>query len=388
MSILLNNWIGPILGFVVGLIPLIILHEFGHFLMARVFGVWAREFGIGYPPRITKLFRWRETVFTLNWLPIGGFVRLEGEELFEEPGETEDSEHDQRDQRDQREAEDSDQEAWEAHSLYAKSPAERTVIYLGGPLMNLISAWVIGVLLFLTGYPTPTGQVVIREVAPNSPAAQANIQEGDIVLAIQGEPVEGTEDLIELTQENLGTPTEMKLQYDGETRTVTLVPRTDPPENQGAMGVIISEDVDISRYPLGRAVVEGTRYVGAIAGVTVLAPIYIIRGVIPLSQGRPVGIIGISQITHRSIETSIETGALFPFLNILIMISVGLGIFNLLPIPALDGGRILFALVEKVRGKRLTPELEERIHIIAFVLMLALVVFITALDIISPVPMP
>ncbi len=383
MSILadgISNGLGTILGFIVGLIPLILVHEFGHFVMAKLTGTWAREFGIGYPPRILKLFRWRETDFTLNWLPLGGFVRLEGEQTFaEEEKET---------------AEPSPEELAEKaeafkHSLYAKSPGQRILLYLGGPLMNMIAALVLATLVFTTGI--PTARVVIDQVAPSSPAAEATIQVNDIIVAINGEKVEGTGDVSLLAQKSLGEPTELTLERDGQTVTVSLVPRANPPEGQGAMGIVISgveNRADLKRYPVGKAFVYGTRYVGRIVGVSVMLPVYIIRGLIPIEQARPVGIIGISQITQRSVEDSIASGAVYPFLNIVILISVSLGIFNLLPIPALDGGRILFAIVEKVRRKPLTPALEERIHTVTFLILIAVFIFITILDIVAPVALP
>ncbi|HOU15199.1 MAG TPA: M50 family metallopeptidase [Anaerolineae bacterium] len=383
MSILadgISNGLGMILGFIVGLIPLILVHEFGHFVMAKLTGVWAREFGVGYPPRIVKLFRWRETDFTLNWLPLGGFVRLEGEQTFaEEEKDTEEASP---------EASAEKEEAFK-HSLYAKSPEKRILIYLGGPLMNIIAALVLATLVFTTGI--PTARVVIDEVAPASPAAEAHIQANDIIVAINGEKVEGTGDVSLFTQKSLGEPTELTLERDGQTLTVSLVPRANPPEGQGAMGIVISgveNRENLKRYPVGEALVYGTRYVGRIVGVSVMLPVYIIRGLIPIEQARPVGIIGISQITQRSVEDSVSSGAVYPFLNVVILISVSLGIFNLLPIPALDGGRILFAIVEKVRRRPLTPVLEERIHTVTFLILIAVFIFITILDIVAPVALP
>jgi regulator of sigma E protease len=370
-----------IVGFLVCLIPLIVVHEIGHFVMARWIGVWAREFGIGYPPRITKLFKWRETEFTLNWLPLGGFVRLEGEQTFAEEKD-----------------EDTDGEASPAvltekeeayrHSLYAQPPGKRILLYLGGPLMNLLAAWVLATLLFTSGL--PIARVVINEIAPESPAAEANLQVGDTIVAINGEAVESTSDVALYVQQTLGEPTEILLERDGQSLAVSLTPRADPPAGQGAMGVLIS-GVDSGRlkhYPLGEAFVYGSRYLGQIVGVTVLFPVYVIRGLIPIEQARPVGVIGISQIAQRSVEDSISTGAAYPILNILILVSVSLGIFNLLPIPALDGGRILFAIVEKIRHKPLTPALEERIHMVTLMLLVVLFVVITILDIVAPIQLP
>ncbi len=381
MSILSNSFFGPVLGFLLALIPLIILHEIGHFVMARLTGVWAKEFGIGYPPRITKLFQWRETEFTLNWLPLGGFVRMEGEEIFREE-ETDPEEE-------KTPAQLAKEEEARQHSLYAKPVGTRILISLGGPLMNLVTAWVFAVVLFLTGIPGMN--VSITEIAPNSPAAEAGLQVGDKIVAIDGQEVEAPTDVQVYSQENPGTPIEMTLEREEEMLKVSLTPRVDPPEGEGAMGIAIygeEKPGSIKRYPIGQAVTYGTRYLAMMAGTTIILPIWIIRGMIPLEQARPVGVVGISQIAQRSVEDSITVGAPYPFMNILILLSISLGIFNLLPIPALDGGRILFAVIEKIRRKPLTPEVEERIHMVAFALLLILFLFITVLDIVAPVPIP
>lgn len=377
MSIM-SGWIGTILGFILALIPLIIVHEFGHFVMARLMGVWANEFGIGLPPRMLKLFKWRETEFTLNWLPLGGFVRLEGEEP---PGTVTSTEAP--------EADPSAAEERRAHSLYSKSPLRRILIYLGGPLMNILAAWVIAVLIFNTGL--PAFQIGIGDTAPGSPAEQAGILPGDIIATVDGVEIETMDDVTEIISRNLGRPVTLGLLRDGEPVEITLTPRVDPPEGQGAMGVIITGVQIPGRlqyYSFGDSLVYGTRLFVQTMGITVLLPVYIVRMRIPLADARPVGVIGISQIAQDSVESSISVGAAYPFLQVLILLSVSLGVFNLLPIPALDGGRILFSLIEKVRGKRLPPHIEERIHQITYAALLLLFVFITVLDIVAPVQLP
>ena len=375
----LSNGLGMIMGFLVCLIPLIIVHELGHFIMARLIGVWAREFGIGYPPRIIKLFRWRETDFTLNWLPFGGFTRLEGEQTFAEDEDTDEEVSP---------AVLAEREEAYRHSLYAQPPGKRIWLYLGGPLMNLLTAWALATLLFATGI--PVARVVISEIAPESPAEAANLQAGDIIVAINGEQVESGDDVSTLVQQTLGEPTEIQVERAGQPVTVSLTPRANPPKGQGAMGVMIGEVASgkLQRFPLGEAFVYGSRYLGNIVHATVFFPAYVIRGLIPIEQARPIGIIGISQIAQQSVEASISVGAAYPILNILILVSVSLGIFNLLPIPALDGGRIFFALVEMVGHKSLTPALEERIHIITLAMLGVLFVLITILDIVAPIQLP
>ena len=362
--------LGPVFGFIVGLIPLVIIHEFGHLIMAKIMGVWAREFGIGYPPRLFRMFNWGETEFTLNWIPFGGFVRMEGESTFAEDKMAVDPEV-------------------VAHSLYTKKPWKRILIYLGGPAMNLITAWLIAVLIFTSGIPGL--QTVITDVVPDSPAAGADLRIGDALVAVNGTEVEGSVELQRAIETVKGQEALITVQRDGEELSVTLTPRENPPEGEGSMGILIMDQEvagSLKRYSLPEAVVYGTRYFGNLASMTVMLPVYIVRMGIPFEQARPVGVIGISQIAEQSVNQSIEQAAPYPYLSLLVMLSISLGIFNLLPIPALDGGRILFSLIEAIRGKALTPALEERIHMIAFAAMLVLFVGITLLDIFMPVPLP
>jgi regulator of sigma E protease len=169
---------------------------------------------------------------------------------------------------------------------------------------------------------------------------------------------------------------------------VVITPRVSPPEGQGALGIMIStQEVagTLKHYPVAQAVANGSSYFARVAVTTVMLPVYVVRLGIPFEQARPVGVIGISQIADQGVTQSIEQSAPYPFLNVLMLLSISLGIFNLLPIPALDGGRILFSLIEALRGKALTPALEERIHLVAMVVMVALFVVITVLDIVMPV---
>lgn len=370
----MGNIVGPIIGFLVGLIPLILIHEFGHLLTGKLMGVWAPEFGIGYPPRIVKLFRWKETDFTLNWIPFGGFTRFEGETTFAEEDDSADSASLAR-----------KQEAKE-HSLYSKTPWQRIFVYLGGPFSNLLTAWLMAILIFMTG--VPQYQAVVGSVNEASPAAVAGFQEGDLVTKVNGQPVGNAEDLQSLIQANVGEPTTFTVKRGDETLTITLTPRVNPPAGEGAIGIGIGNqpaDTGLKRLPLGESVVQGTLHFAEMTVTTVMLPVIVIRQGIPFEQARPVGVVGISQIAEYSVNQSIQQNALYPFLNVLVLLSISLGVFNLLPIPALDGGRILFSLIEAIRGRALTPELEERIHMIALLVMVVLFVAVTILDIVMPV---
>ncbi len=388
-SLLSNSIGGSLIAFLVALVPLIIIHELGHFIAARLSGVWVREFGIGYPPRMLKLFRWKETEFTLNWLPLGGFARMEGEGFMGEsptdPANTDQS------------PKASDKKRAEAlqHSLYTASPGKRLKIYVSGPLMNLLTAWMLCILLFTTG--VPAAQVVISAIAPNSPAEEAGLKEGDVIVTIDDHVMEGIPDVTDYIQKHKGEQIELTIERNGsqedntQTQQVHLVPRVNPPEGEGAMGVGIYGQLvpeRQTRYSLSRSLKFGTEYMFTIVGATIFIPVNLIQGIVSIKDARPVGIIGISQIAQRSVENSLYVGSLYPLFNIMIVISVSLGIFNLLPIPALDGGRILLTLIEMIRGAPLTPAIQERIHQVALLLLLALFFVITAMDILYPVELP
>ncbi len=373
-----------VIGFVVALVPLIALHEIGHMFMAKWLGVWVKEFGIGLPPRIIKLFQWQETEFTLNWLPLGGFARMEGEEALlaaDEPEEATPTAADLIAMEESRK-----------HSLYAKSPYQRILIYLGGPLMNLLTAWVLAILLFTTGTPIIDEMLVrIMQVAPQSPAAEANLQADDIILAINGEQGLDIEEVIARTQQHLGQEMTLTVGRGDAELTVSLTPRTDPPANEGSMGVMLQGEptaYHIEPLPIGQALLRGSQTFFFITMKTIWMPVELVQGLIPAAAARPVGIINISRIAYQSIEQSFTQGTLIPILNLLILVSISLGIFNLLPIPALDGGRILFTVIELLRKEPLSPRLQERIHQVALSILLLIFAVITVLDLLHPVNLP
>lgn len=255
--------------------------------------------------------------------------------------------------------------------------------------MNLLAAWVIAVLVFMTGIPAT--RVAIDGTAAGSPAEAAGMQSGDVIVAIDGTEIETLEDVSAAVDSKLEQPVVITLEREGAALDVTLTPRSAPPEGEGAMGVsIVAVEApgELQRYSLGESLKYGTNYMGRAMGVTLMLPFYIVRMRIPLAEARPVGVIGISQLAQGSMESSVSVGSAYPFLQVVLLLSLSLGIFNLLPIPALDGGRIVFALIEKVRGKKLPARVEERIHQVTYAILLVIFVVITVLDVVSPVPMP
>jgi regulator of sigma E protease len=223
----------------------------------------------------------------------------------------------------------------------------------------------------------------------------------DFIVAFNNEPVATVEQLQQLTQANLGEEVTITLLRDGETTDITLVPRVDPPEGQGAMGIVIQAafhdtgaGVIYQEGPEQRAVVsrsfgDSVRYsvdtMGWVVGNIIRLPSELIRGRLSAEEARPVSIVGISQMGGVLLDQSIQEDQPVFILNFIALISVALGLTNLLPIPALDGGRILFVLIEIVRGRPIAPEREGLVHLVGLVLLLSVTVVFILNDLFNPI---
>jgi len=342
---------------------MIFLHEFGHFLMARFNKIDVEEFGFGYPPRMAKLFVRKGTLFSLNWIPFGGFTKMKGE-----TGDT-----------------------LEPGSFAAAKPWRRLSVLLGGPFMNLLLGVIIIAFIFTqTGTPD-TKRVSIEGIAPNSPAAQAGLQVGDIFESIGGVPITGMNQLSQIIAGSLGKPVEVIVLENGATKTVTITPRANPPQGEGALGVVISNPlVPTSIFSAIPQAVVTTLDQGK---QLILLPYQLISGQISSQQGRVVSVVGIYDIYSQIQSQGQASGASrqYVILNILSFfgtISIALGYTNLLPIPALDGGRILFLLPELLFKKKVKPEVENAIHFIGFALLMVLMVVLVINDIVNPIVIP
>ena len=348
----------PVLGF------LIFIHELGHFMAARWMGVRVLEFGFGYPPRMVKLFERDGVEYTLNWLPFGGFVRMAGEDGDES----------------------------DPHALPNVAPWRRIIVMLAGPFMNLVTAVVIFAILMMAGIPTLTGDpdalpVQITAVAPDSPAQQAGLQAGDVILSIDGEPVVGLQAVIDKVSAGAGREISMVVRRGEEEVTVSLRPRLpeEIPAGQGATGVQIQpyagdEGIKIVRYGPVEALIGGAQQTWDMIKLMVAGLAQLLHGLVspsvPTPEGGVGGLVAIGRITAEVAQQGWRD-----LLTLTAFLSINLGILNLLPIPALDGGRILFALAEWISRRRIPPEKEALIHMTGFVILVGLMVVITFMDI-------
>ncbi|NMB55652.1 MAG: site-2 protease family protein [Leptolinea sp.] len=354
-----------ILEFIIAFGLLLFLHEFGHFLTARLFGVEVEEFGFGFPPRMVRLFTWKGTDFTLNWIPFGAFVRPKGENDPEVPG-----------------------------GLAAANPWKRLGVLVGGPMMNILTGILIFTILFTkTGAPDAK-TVQIMEVADDSPAEQAGILPDDIVMKINGVEITSTTALSSIVKENLGKEVTLTLGRGEKIIEIKATPRLNPPPNQGSLGIVMGNPVKpISFF---QAVPYALITAASQGAALVTMPILLIQGKVAAEDARMVGPVGMydiySQVRSRDVtaeaqpaSTAADTLNRFWLLGI---ISIALGFTNLLPIPALDGGRILFVLPELLFRKRIPAQYENMIHLIGFAALLALMVYVTTQDITNRIVLP
>jgi regulator of sigma E protease len=336
---------------------MMVLHELGHFITARRAGIVVQEFGFGLPPRIFGVER-GGVIYSINWIPFGAFVKMLGEEDPTEPG-----------------------------SFARKSKRTRAIVLAAGSGMNFLLAVVAFGLAFMTGWPSPVeNEVQIVRVVEGAPAAQAGFHEGDRVVSMAGRPITRVDDFRAITQENLGRPVAVVVVRDGRELALTVTPRANPPEGQGAIGVAIAPPTRSQPHGPLESLVFGFERTIQIILLTLAAPVQVLRGALPADLVRPIGLPGMAQVAGEAARAAVDTGLWFPVLTVTGTFSAGLAIANMLPIPALDGGRLLFVVIEAVRGRRVSPDRENMFHFVGIVLLITLMVIISLNDIITPLP--
>jgi len=343
---------------------LVLIHELGHFVAAKMFGVRVEEFGLGLPPKALKLFRKGGTDFTLNWLPIGGFVKLAGEDY---------SEKDDQLQKD---------------LFFVKPIWQRAVVLMAGVVMNFI----LGVLLFAgvysyIGIPTRTDRVKIEEISAGSPAQNAGLVIGDRILELSifnsQFSIKDVDQFVKLVGENKGKEITLRVfSEDGKERDVKVTPRLDPPAGQGALGVLLTS-VELVHYTawqmpfrgvlvgLNEAVAWGQEI--AVGMWQMVSKLF--RGQVPQDVSGPVGIYQVS--------TQVSKHGLIPVLQFMGVLSINLAILNIMPLPALDGGRVVFLGIEKLIGKKRKNRFEGVVHTVGMIVLLSLMALITLRDVLK-----
>lgn len=426
--------------FIIILGILIFVHELGHFAVARRNGIRASEFGFGFPPRIfgvqkfsgkkvektgeriilesrtedlkigdeeiiksqesktveeideeVPVKRWRliwgrdgddeeeiedltearennfakSTIYSLNWIPLGGFVKIKGED-----GENKD----------------------DPDSFAGKSAWVRIKVLLAGVTMNFVLAWFLITLGLMIGDPEPVGItssdaknsiIQITQVSPDSPASAMGLKVGDEILKTQtgkdGMVVDigNSEDIQNLISSQKGSEITLKIKRGADIITAKGTPRTDPPEGEGSLGIAFQDSIFV-KYPWYQAAWKGLVYTFDITVAIIVMLFDIIKNIL---SGNHVsadiaGPVGIAVLTKQ-----VAAMGFIYILHLAALLSINLGIINALPIPALDGGRVLFVIIEKLKGRPVSQKMEQAFHTVGFIVLILLMVLVTFKDI-------
>lgn len=345
-----------------GLLFLIVLHELGHFLIAKKLGVRVEEFGVGYPPKIFSR-RFGETEYSLNLLPFGAFVRLAGEDTVS-----------------------SDPRSYSAQPLLGKA-----AILSGGVLAFWLVAWIFysvlagtsGVVTTISdGAPDTTGtmRVQILGVAPGSPAQKAGLLPGDAVVSLGSkETVSTVREIQEEIDIFRGKEMKISVERNASRQDLFLEPRLAPPPNEGPVGIMLAR-VQRAKYPWYSAPVKGGEIVGNVTYNVALGVGTLLKSLVFDRQAlKGVDVQGPVGIT-RTLSLSLAQGT-SSFFSLLSLIAVYLAVFNLIPLPVTDGGKLLLLFVQGVTGKTLPAAVEQKMNAAVFVLLLLLMVWITIKDV-------
>jgi regulator of sigma E protease len=348
---------------IIALSVLIFIHELGHFSAAKIFRVKVLEFGMGFPPKLWGK-RKGETEYTVNALPFGGFVRILGED-----GEEKET------------AEEHAEEEKDPKRSFVFQPLWKKVVMLGaGVFMNFVLGWILMSIVFMAGIPE---HLIITGTQPDSPAAEKGLQTGDIVIsAVSGgealrDPIKAN-DFIGFTDRAKGATMKLEIDRKGERIEAEMFVRENPPAGEGALGVYLA-DGGFPRQSFFASLGKGAEETWTIARlvfdgfVDLVKRVFTHPGSATENLAGPVGIVVVAK----------ETSALgIPyFLQLMALISINLGVLNLLPVPALDGGRILLALIERAKGSPVSRNVQIAINAVGFILLIGLMVLVTVQDV-------
>lgn len=343
---------------------LVIIHELGHFIVAKLNGIRVEEFGFGIPPRVFGL-QFGETLYSLNLLPFGGFVKVFGEEL----AEVDDAKISKKDLE---------------RSFAHKKPWQKLAVLVAGVTLNFVLGWVIVSYLFTKGVPVPSDNVVVQSVSKESPASSAGLLVGDMLLKAQGKDgttviVKETKDISQMAQKNAGQDVILSIKRAGKVFETHITPRINPPKGQGALGIVIS-NYTIKKYSITEApiygLVESARITGIIArelGKTLIRFVTFQK-----QEAEIAGPVGIAKLTSEAAKQGIDS-----LLQLIGLLSLNLAVLNILPFPALDGGRIAFVLYEWISGKKVNAKFEQRLNFTGFALLISLLILVTINDVIK-----
>jgi regulator of sigma E protease len=354
--------------FLIILSVLVLIHEAGHFIVAKLLKIKVEEFGFGLPPRAFGI-KYGETLYSINWLPIGGFVKLYGED---EAGAGSVS---LKVKSPKLKVKDKDR------AFFARPIWQRALVVVAGVFMNFVLAVAIITVLFsVVGIATGGDKVVITGLVNGAPAERAGLKVNDTIEYINNLKITSPNQLVSYTKQRLGQKLTLKVKTaKAKEEVLQVTPRKTYPSNEGAMGVAISQNIIIVKYPWYKAPFVGTREALKeswliVSGMGMLFYQLFSKGTVPQGIAGPVGI---AQLTGQFVQ--LGPSALLSFVSLL---SLNLAILNILPIPALDGGRLFFILIEAVTRRKVNQRVESYAHAIGMAVLLILIALITLHDLI------
>lgn len=341
--------------FVITFTVIVAVHEFGHYLTARLFGMRVIEFAFGFPPRVASV-RKGGIDYSVNAIPVGGFVRILGQDDFSIR----------------------QQGQGEPDSFTAKPWWQQAVVLAAGVVMNMVLALVVLTAAFAMGSSAPTGEVRVLDVKADSPAAAAGIQPGDIVHSVDGQAIKDSRFLVDYTRDHRGTQIALTIVRGGTTLpAIHAVPRSSPPAGEGPLGIVLEDVTAPVQGGLPQAIGSAWSLTGDIVGEIAALPGQLISSTGGPSDNAPQigGPIAIYRVTGQVAQFG--PAALLRLIGIL---SINLAVLNIVPFPALDGGRLFFVLIGGIFRRRVSPQLEAAIHAVGMVLLLALLVAVSISD--------
>ncbi len=331
---------------------LVTSHEFGHFIIAKSGGIRVNEFFVGMGPTIWKKQK-GETLYSIKLLPIGGACVFDGMDPVEE-----------------------EKEGYDEHSFLRAPVWRRIATLFGGPFANFIIAYILAVVLVnLSPWDMPT----IKALTEDSAAQEAGMEAGDTIISIDGEKVYMSSEIMLISQFAEGSPMDIVYERNGEVKKTVLTPKFSEENKRYYMGVYLGEYKDV-KGP------ESLKYAWYTVRYNFIATY---RSLALLVQGKlskddvsgPVGMVKIVDDTYEEVKPYGASAVIVVMLSLTVLLSVNLGIMNLLPFPALDGGRLVFQFIEVIFGKPVPPEKEGVVHMVGMILLIALMVFVLVNDI-------
>lgn len=344
-----------VLSAIVVLGVLIFVHELGHFIFAKLFGVGVEKFSLGFGPKVVG-FRRGETEYLISAFPLGGYVKMVGESA------------------------DSEVPPEDFHrSFLSKPPLQRIVIVAAGPVFNLLFAWLAFVVVYMVGVPAVTAR--IGEVVKDKPAARAGIAANDLITAINGAPVSRWDDVAKAISAAKGD-VEVRVRRGTGERSFRITPETRTGKNlfgesvtSPVIGVVSAGETVVDRFGAGEALVKGSAQTASVIKLTILSIVKLVERAIPLDTvGGP---IMIAKMAGQQ-----ATAGAVSFIAFMALLSVNLGILNLLPVPILDGGHLFFYVVEMILRKPVSVKTREIAQQVGLVLLLGLMILAFYNDII------